>query len=368
MSVRGSLRTMSIEDILSWLSRRLIRGTLTLENTAVARTFICDSGYITNTSSNHAREELGQMLLDAGLVDAESLNEARLVQADTGVSLSRILIMVGKIDEDRLRAVLEEKSLEAMLDVFTWEDGTFAVERTEEALAASDPAIALQLRVCIEEGRKRAARWREIRERIPSNDIVLRIVDGVDLARVAGASESGRGMAGLLTCIAQGMSIDEIASELKQPLFRVLEHLLVLLDGGAVALPLVMSPDADVETLLAESRRLTGEGDRVGAFEAAARARALEPQNPEAQELFRAAERSLFAELSRELLASFRVPRLLIARSELERLELSETERYLAGRVDGRWDLLSLMRASSMREAEALITFKRLADRGIIAL
>jgi hypothetical protein len=368
MSVRGSLRTMSIEDILSWLSRRLIRGTLTLENAAVARTFVCDSGYITNTSSNHSREELGQMLLDGGLVDAESLNEARLVQADTGVPLSRILIMVGKIDEDRLRAVLEEKSLEAMLDVFTWDDGTFAVERTEEVLAASDPAIALQLRVCIEEGRKRAARWREIRERLPADDIVLRIVDGADLAVVAGASESARGMAGLLTCIAQGMSIEAIARELKQPLVRVLEHLLVLLDGGVVAMPLAMSPDVDAETLLAESRRLTAEGDRVGAFELAARARALEPQHPEAQELFRAAERALFAELSRELLASFRVPRLLIASGELERLELSETERYLAGRVDGRWDLLSLMRASSVREAEALITFKRLADRGIISL
>lgn len=367
MSVRGSLRTMSIEDILSWLSRRLIRGTLTLENAAVARSFVCDSGYITNTSSNHAREELGQMLLDAGLVDAESLKEARLVQADTGVPLSRILIMVGKIDEERLRAVLEEKSLEAMLDVFTWEDGTFAVERTEEVLAASDPAIALQLRVCIEEGRKRAARWREIRERLPSDDIVLRIVDGAELA-MAGAGESSRGMAGLLTCIAQGMSIKEIASELGQPLFRVLEHLLVLLDGGHVALPLAMSPDVDAETLLAESRRLISEGDRVGAFELAARALALEPGNPDAQELARAAERALFAELSRELLASFRVPRLLIARSELERLDLSETERYLAGRVDGRWDLLSLMRASSVREAEALITFKRLADRGIISL
>jgi hypothetical protein len=358
---------MSIEDILSWLSRRLIRGTLTLENTVVARSFICDSGYITNTSSNHAREELGQMLLGAGLVDAESLNEARQVQADTGVPLSRILIMVGKIDEDRLRAVLEEKSLEAMLDVFTWEDGTFAVERTEEVLPASDPAIALQLRVCMEEGRKRAARWRELRERLPSDDIVLRIVDDADLAMVAGG-ESSRGMAGLLTCIAQGMSIQEIVSELEQPLFRVLEHLVVLLDGGQVALPIAMSPDVDAETLLAESRRLTGEGDRVGAFELAARALSREPENLDVQELYRAAERALFAELSRELLANFRVPKLLIARSELDRLELSETERYLAGRVDGRWDLLSLMRASSMREAEALITFKRLADRGIISL
>ena len=79
-------------------------------------------------------------------------------------------------------------------------------------------------------------------------------------------------------------------------------------------------------------------------------------------------ERTVFAELSRDLLTSFRVPKLMVQRQELDRLELSDTERYLAGRVDGRWDLLSLMRVAPVREVEALITFKRLADRGIISL
>jgi hypothetical protein len=370
MSVRGSLRTMSAEDVLSWLSRRLIRGTLTLENSVVARTFVCDSGYITNTSSTDPNEELGQMLLVAGLVDADALNEARLVQVDTGVALSRILIMVGKIDEERLRTVLEETALEAMLDVFTWEDGTFAVERTEEALAPSDPAIALQLRVCIEEGRKRAARWREIRERIRADDLAFAIANPDELAAIAAADEAAGWIAALRDGIERGMSIERMVSELRLPRFHLLDWLAVLFERGAIVprASVPEEPEIAIETLLADSRRLAGEGDRPGAFELARRALGKEPENPLAQELYRAAERSLFAELSRELLASFRVPRLLVARHDLDRLGLSETERYLAGRVDGRWDLLSLMRATSMREAEALITFKRLADRGIISL
>jgi hypothetical protein len=93
-----------------------------------------------------------------------------------------------------------------------------------------------------------------------------------------------------------------------------------------------------------------------------------EPDNAAFQKLHRDLERSLFAELSRDLLASFRVPRLLVSRQEIERMELNEAERYLAGRVDGRWDLLSLLRGSQLRELDALITFKRLAERGIIAL
>jgi hypothetical protein len=372
MSVRGSLRTMSIEDILGWLSRRLIRGTVTLENSVVARTFVCDSGYITNTSSTNPHEELGQVLLGTGLVDMESLSEARLVQADTGVSLSRILIMVGKIDEDRVRAVLEENALEAILDVFTWEDGTFAVERTEEILAPSDPAIALQLRVCMEDGKKRATRWREIRQRIPGDDAVLAIANRQELAALAGESQGqgqgSTGAAALIQAIERGMSIEQMARELRLARFPLLDWVCMLLERGAVTVRDDSAPEADAETLLEESRRLAGEGDRLGAFDLVSRAVALEPENQSAQELFRTAERALFAELSRELLASFRVPKLLVARTELDRIDLSETERYLAGRIDGRWDLLSLMRASPVREAEALITFKRLADRGIITL
>jgi hypothetical protein len=368
MSVRGSLRTMSIEDILGWLSRRLIRGTVTLENSVVARTFVCDSGYITNTSSTDPHEELGQVLLGTGLIDMESLSEARLVQADTGVSLSRILIMVGKIDEERVRAVLEENALEAILDVFTWEDGTFAVERTEEILPPSDPAIALQLRVCMEDGKKRATRWREIRQRIPDDDAVLAIANRQELAALVGDGQASGGAAALVQAIEQGLSIERMLLELRLSRFPLLDWVCMLLERGAVALRDDAIPEVDAETLLEESRRRAGEGDRLGAFELAGRAVALEPGNERAQELFRAAERTLFAELSRELLASFRVPKLLVPRTELDRIDLSETERYLAGRVDGRWDLLSLMRASPVREAEALITFKRLADRGIITL
>lgn len=361
---------MGIEDVLSWLSRRLVCGTLTLENAAIVRSFVCDSGYITSSSGNVPREELGQVLLDAGLVDATSLEEARLVQADTGVSLSRILLMVGKVDEERLRAVLEDQALEAMLDVFTWDDGTFAIERSDEAPVSSDSGIAVQLRVCIEEGKKRAGRWREIHERLPDPEAVLRVVDRDRVAAPEDTAAQRAVAAVVLEAVDQELTIEQIASELDMPRFRVLDRLCALVERGALAVPASPVDDADApaEVLAGESRRLSAEGDRGGAFELARRAMEREPDSADVQELFRAAERALFAELSRELLASFRVPKLLVARAELERLELSENERYLAGRVDGRWDLLSLMRASPLREAEALITFKRLADRGIISL
>ncbi len=113
---------------------------------------------------------------------------------------------------------------------------------------------------------------------------------------------------------------------------------------------------------------ITDDGGRTQAFERARQAWAVAPDDAAARAAFDAAERALMAQLSRDLLTEFRVPRLLKSPAELEALELSESERYLVSRVDGRWDLLSLIRVVPLRAPETLITFKRLADRGILSL
>ena len=372
MSVRGSLRTMSIEDVLTWLSRRLACGTLTLEHKSVVRTFICDAGYIAGAGSNQPHEELGRMLLARGLVNESSMAEARQVQADTGVPLGRILSMVGKVTEERLRALLEELAMQAMLDVFSWEEGTFAFEPATEALEAAELPIAVQLHVCLDEGRHQAVRWKAIREQLPSDNIVLRVAnqEAYQAAVAAAGPVQARDLESIVGAIGRGRSIEQLTVELGIARRTLFEHLSALLDSGVVALPgaLALGPDASVEDLAAEAQRLAVAGERGDAFELAQRARSLAPDDQALESLYRTTERALFAELSRQLLTSFRVPALLIKPNQIDSLELSEPERVLVSRVDGRWDLLSLMRSSPLREAEALITFKRLADRGIISL
>ncbi len=363
---------MSIEDVLTWLSRRLVCGSLTLEHGAAVRTFVCDAGYVASASSNDPSEELGRILLAKGLVDEPSMDEARQVQADTGVPLSRILSMVGKITEERLRALLEERALQAILDVFCWDEGTFAFEPTSDLPEAAELPIAVQLHVCLDEGRKRAAQWKVLRERIPSDNIVLRIADREALAATVAAAGPAQAAAfeAVAGALERGLSVGQMLADVGIARLPLFECLAALLEGGSLALPgaLALGPDAPVEALTAEAERLAAAGERLDAFELARRARLAAPRDGAVETLYRATERALFAELSRELLTSFRVPALLVEPGQIDGLDLSDPERALVRRVDGRWDLLSLMRSSSLREAEALITFKRLADRGIISL
>ncbi|HEU5055441.1 MAG TPA: hypothetical protein VFU21_02905, partial [Kofleriaceae bacterium] len=88
----------------------------------------------------------------------------------------------------------------------------------------------------------------------------------------------------------------------------------------------------------------------------------------ELRTLYHSLERALLAELSRDLLGRFSVPRVLVPDPDLSALELDEVERRLVARIDGRWDLLSLLQVIPLREVEILMACKRLAARGIISL
>ena len=92
-----------------------------------------------------------------------------------------------------------------------------------------------------------------------------------------------------------------------------------------------------------------------------------DPSDPEVRKTFAQIERARVAEVAKQLLVASsraqareggRRPRSGFADAEIE----------LAARVDGRWDLLSLIRSANIREAEALLAFAHLAEVGVVEL
>jgi len=364
---------MAMEDLLDWLDRRFVCGSLTLERGSLVRTFQIDSGYLTAAGSSDPNEHLGRILVARGLCSEAQLAEAFRVRGDTGVALGKVLLMVGAVEEAVLREVLEEKIREAVADALSWQDGGFELERTAAPVAVSELEISVNLRTTLDEGKVRAEEWRALRQQLPSDEAVLYVAEADLLVRPgdpAPVAEEARRLAGHVD---RGLTVGQIALAEGGRRFAVVRRLADLIERGAMALdrrtgPRADAAEADAAELERAARRMAGDGDRAAALEMARLAMLREPDNPAYHKLHRDLERSLFAELSRDLLGSFRVPRLLVTAQEIASMELSDAERYLAGRVDGRWDLLSLLRASQLREIDALITFKRLADRGIIAL
>jgi hypothetical protein len=382
MSVRGSLRTMAVEDLLDWIDRRNLDGSLIVERAAIARSFVFKSGFITGVSSNQPSERVGQLLLRAGAMDQDTLATALEVQAETGGLLGSLLSSMGAVEDSQLRQVLEEQTREALLDSLLWSEGTFVFEPADQSPPEVDFPIALRLRACVVQGRQRALRWKRIRQVIPSDATELHIADRNLLSAGDDSEDELALILEYVAAIDQGSSVEQLVAFYHGRRFVVLDRLTRLIERGGVALgkaaagrPAPVTPglppgtdQIPADQLEQAARHLAAAGDSHAALDIARQALQLEPHNPSIQNLFQEIERTVFAALSRDLLTSFRVPRLLVGMGELDRLGLNDTERYLVGRIDGHWDLLSLLRVTPVREAEALITFKRLADRGIISL
>jgi hypothetical protein len=371
MSVRGSLGTMSADDLLAWIERRALTGSLTVERGGVVRTLRVEAARVVEASSNDPNEHLGQLLLRTGRVDETALAEAFATSADTGVALGKILVMIGSVDEPLLRQVLETKIREAVCELLTWSEGAFQFEAGPTGSSSTYP-ISVDLASCLALGRGRAARWAAIRLVVPSDEDTLWIKSESRAVAKGDDAASRAETQRLLELVRRGLSVGQMVLESGGERFAVLDRLARLLERDAVAIDrrseAANAAASDAGALLDAAREHARAGDRHGALELAGRALTVAPEDVDVRGLYRELERSIFAELSRDLLTRFRVPRLLKSRDELAGIELSAAERYLAGRVDGRWDLLSLMRVAPLREVETLITFKRLADRGIIAL
>jgi hypothetical protein len=121
--------------------------------------------------------------------------------------------------------------------------------------------------------------------------------------------------------------------------------------------------------LAAGARGRLRQGDRAGALAMAMQALHQDPSDAEVRKTFSQTERARVAEIAKQLLARHRVPKRVKDVAKLPADHgLSEVELELAARVDGRWDLLSLVKSANVREAEALLAFARLAEAGVVTL
>jgi len=190
-----------------------------------------------------------------------------------------------------------------------------------------------------------------------------------------------------VSLIREGFTINEMAQALHTTDFLMHQRLYALYRREAVKVleeaPLdAASPDDEdaqvvdtnvlgTETSVAEVLQAARAFLEVGNFrdgEALARRAHEMAPSTETEEMLRSAEAALLGALRRELVESPQVPVLQVAALDIKRLPLSAPERYLLSRVDGRRDLLAIVRMSPLPELEALKYLRGFVDRGLVKL
>ncbi len=368
MSVRGALSTMPAEDVLEWVARRKVSGPITFDRRGLVRSLVVEDGQIVWASSNRRDEQLGVILVRSGLVAERALADALETRAETGVPLGKVLQMSGLITEIDLVDILATKIREAVTDIVTWTDGTFDVIPKAQP-PATGVVAHLAIDICLTVARRRANRMSQIMGVLGNDDVTFYVPPTAKPPR----SEDGSVLdhQRIWALAGDRRTAADIAAAFAGERYGVYDALVKMIEDERLTVDRRHRErtNSAVE-LAAGARGRLRQGDRAGALAMATQALHQDPSDAEVRKTFAQIERARVAEVAKQLLSRHRVPRRLIADLTFPpaELQLSDAEIELAERVDGRWDLLSLIRSASVREAEALLAFSRLAEVGVVDL
>jgi Domain of unknown function (DUF4388) len=378
----GNLGTMTLPDVLQWASRGQKSGTLALKSGSVTKKIYLKAGVIVGSSSNDPRDYLGQVLLSEGLITERQLKEAMDLQSRTRVMLGRILVQWKAVTEERVAAVLRHKAEETIYSLFLWTDAEF--EFFDDELPPGEQVlISVQVEEVLLEGVRRYDTAQRIRELLPNNDLTLSRT-----GRPLAADIAAKPFAKKLYDLVDGRrSIADIILEAHSAEFNVCQVLYVFVQRGNAALaapPAAGSMEAiagsatpasqpapaatAIEPVLKAARGHLDRGDAEAALIVLDSIRDEEVRSPELAALCVIAEQFFVERAYRHYLPPGKIP---ILKRPLESLlgdNLSPAEGFLVSRVNGSWDVRSIMSISPLREVDALRALKKLRERGIIDL
>jgi hypothetical protein len=123
-----------------------------------------------------------------------------------------------------------------------------------------------------------------------------------------------------------------------------------------------------LEGKLAEARTLMSEGLFERALEILDALYRERPHDESLRRLTAEAESAFVHRAYRHLLPQDKIPVLTKSTQSLASESLSPEEFFLLSRIDGSWDVKSIIQVAPLREVDALRTLKRMREMGMIEL
>ncbi len=124
VGLNGSLKSMGIATLLQLLSLDNKTGILQFNRGQLKSAICFRNGQIVAASGDQWKR-LGEMILSAGLIPAEKVEQAVAVAKKSGKRLGEVLLSLGYISHDTLRRLIRQQIRDAVLDLFLWREGDF---------------------------------------------------------------------------------------------------------------------------------------------------------------------------------------------------------------------------------------------------
>ncbi len=168
MSLRGSLESFTLQDILQLLTFSSKSGALRISGPGEDAVVWCDAGAVTYAAVDP--DESTQALVRAGLVDADALADA----VTTSESWGEALVERGAIERERLVSFIEERVADTLHQILLWKSGEF--EFVPDGQPAVGRIAALAVEPLFVTALGRVAEWQALRAVVPLDGRVARLV------------------------------------------------------------------------------------------------------------------------------------------------------------------------------------------------
>jgi hypothetical protein len=284
--------------------------------------------------------------------------------------LGQILVADGILSEAQVSQLLEIRTLDIIYDLFLWKEGHFEFGN-EGPLPPDFTRVHVEANRVVMEGIHRADEMARFRTLIPSDRTLLELGAGWTSSLPAGKATRQ-----LLYFLEKRMSVAEICYNMHSSAFDVYAQLFELVTDGVVHVvgelpetpdPISQMPDlpdaaADL-LLLARSDLNNGESEKALSIIHTVLGR--DPKNTAAHGLLAEAEKKFIDRVYSEISPSG-VPKVLVQLEELANKEIGSQEGFVLSRINGVWDIQSILSICPFREADSLSLIKKLWDAGII--
>lgn len=374
MGLSGTFSTFPLADLLQWLSSARKTGTLVVQGDRYRKLIYVKAGRIISSASDDPTEQLGQYLLSHGCITEDQLRKGLETQARTRVLLGKILLMVGSIREEILRQMLVTKAEETIFTLFLWTDASFEFLDRELPTEVFIP-INLDVQDVLLRGLTLVDELGHYRAELGSARSILA---RTPKALPAGFPPAGSPARVALALVDGRRTIADICLALHASEFKVCGLLYPFIEEGFLILASKVEPSrgtradsppfVDLDLLVARARERLETGDAERAVEILDQAATAAPRSIEIRKLLDRASAAFRETVYANHLPPDRVPVLTRPFDQLTGEWLTPEEGFLLSRIDGAWDLRSIIGISPLGEVEALRILKRLKDRGIIAI
>ena len=380
MGIAGNLKTMELAELLQWLSQGTKTGTLVVDSGAVEKRIFFSKGKIVSSASTEPREHLGHFLVSHGFITEQQLAEAVRRQEERRSMLGKVLVDMGLIGEEDLDGMLRLKAQEGIYSLFDWPEGEFRFHDDELPAYPMVP-IDLDVTGLVLEAMRRQDEWTRFRQLMPSPQAVpVRVVDDL----VGDDSEMDEGQKRILLAVDDHRSIEEISLETHASEYYVYEALYPLVKARMVKVvrprghaapatppPLLVSGEGGApsgKALLARGEKYLAARQYEQALRNLRAAKSLDPDDQAIAQAVEQAETTIRALLQGEGLVLEAVPKLAVLPGDVARMRVSPKAGFLLSRVDGSYDIASILKISPLTQLEALLLFRELVQAGVLKL